>query len=496
MENNSDNNKAVETPKEEKNKIRKQRKPSIAETYIAILFMLCALVILYAVVGWDLKITLLLVLVFNVFMAWRCGVPFKSMEKAIGDRIGSLGFFMLVLLGIGFLIGTFLCSGTIPVLVAWLVQLIDPKIVLLLCLLLPSVLAIAVCSSFATLGTIGIIMFSVAVMDGIPPGLAAAACICGANFGQYISPLADTPNLCAQVNDLSIQRYTKGFSLPFGIAYILTAIFFLVIGGKYVDVTVDNSVTIQAIVGWVSANFNMSILVLLPFVVAIILAIRKVHAVVMIYGTGVTALILGFTLQHFGFINCINAAYNGFSTGTMLAGVEIPEVLSGLLNRGGISSMADGIVFFIIMLSCIALFDVMGVFDVLKESMFKKSGSAGILTLKASICSFIFAIVACEPYTTIMLSSEVIKRPIKDAGYETTKSANISMAMGQLTAYLCPWSFLAVYMGIICGVPVLDFAKYAVLFWLVPVVIIVLSFLGIQNTKLSADYKEKDSSAA
>jgi NhaC family Na+:H+ antiporter len=280
-------------------------------------------------------------------------------------------------------------------------------------------------------------------------------------------------------------KYLKGFSPPFIISYVLTAAFFLIIGGKYVNAGVDNNAMIQEIIRWVSANFNMSVLVLLPFVVAVVLALRKVHAIVLIYGTGITALILGFTLQGFGFINCVNASYSGFSTATMLPGVRVPEILSGLLNRGGMYSMADGIVFFIIMLACIAIFDVMGVFDVLKDSMFKKGGSAGLVTLKASICSFIFAIVACEPYTTIMLSSEVIKKPIKEAGYETTKSANISMAMGQMTAYLCPWSFLAVYMGIICGVPVLEFIKYAVLFWLVPVVIIILSFIGIGNEKIA-----------
>lgn len=484
MSDNHDDKNFVETPQGEKKSLRIQRRPSLAETSITILFMLAALVILYAVIGMDLKITLLLVLVFNVFMAWRCGVPFKAMEKAIGDRIGSMAFFMLVLLGIGFLIGTFLCSGTIPVLVVWLVKLINPKIVLLLCLVLPSILSLAVCSSFATMGTLGIIMFSVATMVGIPPAMAAAACICGANFGQYFSPLADTPNLCAQVNDLSIMKYIKGFSLPFAIAFLLTAVFFLIIGGQYVNTGVDNSTMMQEIINWISANFNMSILVLLPFVVAVVLALLKVHAVVLIYGTGITALILGFTLQGFGFINCVNASYSGFATATMLPGVEVPEILAGLLNRGGIYSMADGIVFFIIMLACIAVFDVMGVFDVLKDSLFKKGGNAGILTLKASFASFIFALVACEPYTTIMLSSEVIKRPIKEAGYETTKSANISMAMGQLTAYLCPWSFLAVYMSLICGVPVLEFAKYAVLFWLVPIIIILLSFIGIGNKKI------------
>lgn len=462
---------------------RKQRRLTILEAYITIAVMLLCLIGLYAVGGWDLKITLLVVLVFNVFMGWRIGVPFKTMEKAIGDRIGSLGFFMLVLLGIGFMMACCIMSGTIPVLVSWLADLINPSIVLVLCLVLPSILSVAVISSFATLGTLGIVMFSVATMCGIPAGLAAAACICGCNFGQYFSPLGDTTNLCAQVNGISLQRFMKGFSVPYGISYVISIIFFALMGIRYSGSSMSGD-SISVINTFVQQNFNTSIIILLPFVVAVILALLKVHAIVMIYGTGVTALILGFTLQGFPFLKCINAAYSGFSTATFMPDVEIPAEVAGLLNRGGIYSMADGIVFFLIMLACIAVLDAIGVFDVLKESMFKKAGNAGTMTLKASVCSFIFAIVACEPYTTIMLSSEVINKPIVEAGYDPTKAANIGMAMGQCTAYLSPWSFLAIYMGFICGVGVLDFAPYAILFWATPIVIIVLSFIGIGNKRI------------
>jgi len=39
-------------------------------------------------------------------------------------------------------------------------------------------------------------------------------------------------------------------------------------------------------------------------------------------------------------------------------------------------------------------------------------------------------------------------------------------------------------MGYSCGVGVLDFAPYAILFWATPIVIIVLSFIGIGNKRL------------
>ena len=259
--------------------IRTPRKLSVAETYITIAFMLCALIVLYAIVGWDLKITLLLVLAFNVFMGWRIGTPFKNNGKIHRRSYWQFGVLYAGIVGNWFSHGNvylFRYHSRFNFLVG---TMCFPSIVLLLCLILPSILSVAVISSFATLGTLGIIMFSVATMCGVPPGLAAAACICGANFGQYFSPLGDTTNLCAQVNGISIQRFMKGFSIPFGISFVITAIVFFILGNMYVSGSGTGS-DIAVITDWVHANFNTSVLVLLPFVVAIVLALLKVHAII------------------------------------------------------------------------------------------------------------------------------------------------------------------------------------------------------------------------
>ena len=463
-----------------------RREPKVWEAWATIAFMLFSLIVLYVVVGIDLKISLMLVLVFNVFMAWRCHVPFKSLEEAICGRIGSMGFFMLVLLGIGFLVAGLMLSGTIPVLVAWLLQIVNPQIILLLCFVLTSILSIVLVSCFATVGSLGIIMFTVAYASGIPAGLAAAAVICGSAVGQYFSPFGDTTNLCAQVNDIDIMRMLKGFSVPFLISWVITAVYFYFMGRGYVTGAVGTEGA--DVIAWVSANFKMNILVLLPLVVAVVLALFRLHAIVVIYGTGLTGAVLGFTLQGFNFVDCVNALYNGFSSLVFFPEIEnVPDIISSLLNRGGMVSMADGIVFFVIMLSCIAVFNAMGVFTVLKRILFKGGGNAGMLTLKASLAGWIFALIAAETYTVIMLTAEMCKEPLRKAGYAPTKCASIGMAVGNMMTYTAPWSFLAIYVGFMCGVTVMQFMGFALLFWLTPIVVIVLAFLGIGNKKLTPE---------
>jgi len=65
-------------------------------------------------------------------------------------------------------------SGTAPALVNWLSKLIAPKFILLLSFLLTGIMSSLIGSSFATMGTLGIVMFSTATAQGIPAGMAAA----------------------------------------------------------------------------------------------------------------------------------------------------------------------------------------------------------------------------------------------------------------------------------------------------------------------------------
>ncbi len=438
------------------------RKTTVFEAYLAVIFMLTVICLGSVVFKMNVNIMLVICIAFNMFMCWRCNVSFDAMIKAINDRIGSMGVFVLILMGIGFLIGSFMVAGTIPVLVAWLSQLVVPKYALVSCLVLVSILAFTIGSSFASLGTLGIVMFSVATLQGMDPAIAAAACICGANFGQYISPIADLPNLAASVNKTSIYQFMKDLSLPMGISFIISAVFYVVMGHGVASPDALNSV--NALVANIYDHFNSNPLVILPIVVAIF-------------------------LQGFPIAEVINAAYDGFSTQVMFPGVTLHPIIETLLNRGGIVSMAGTCLFLLMILACVALLEVMGSFEVIKETAFKKAENGGVLALVTTVFGMFFGLITCEPYSVIVVTSEVAREPYIKAGFEPRKVGIIAMACAQLTGYLVPWSVLAMYCVSVLGVSALAYAPYALLFTLMPIVILILSFLGIGNPKLAPEQK-------
>ena len=465
--------------------VKERRRVTTIEAYSTIVVMMLLICIGSVALGLDLKMMIILSIAYNMFMCVRCHIRWMDIEEAIGNQIKTMATFLLVILGIGFLIVGCMVSGMIPLLIAWLSQLINPNIIVLCCFLFNAILAFCIGSSFATIGTIGVVMISVATLQNANLGMAAAACICGAAFGQYISPIADFPNLSASMSKISTIDYIKLYAPYVGIAFILTAAFYI-FAGQTSSAGIDLSSDLEPIVNAVFSNFKPSVLVFLPLVVALVLSIMKLHSVLVIYIAGFVGIILGVVWQGFSIADCLNASYSGFDSAVFLAGADLPDILMNLLNRGGILSMADSMIFIYLILTCAALFEVMGTFEVLKRTAFRKAEKAFPLTLTTMGFGTIFGLVTCEPYVTVIVTSDIARGPFKEAGYDPKKISIIANASANFAGYLAPWSFLALYLASSLGVTPLDYIPYATFFYLVPILILIFSLIGFGNKKLVA----------
>ena len=464
--------------------VKEKRRLSILEAYGTIVFMLVVIGGGNGILGMDLKMMLIVCTVFNTAVAWSCHYTWDDVLGTIVKKITSMGGCFFILMGIGFLVGTFMMAGTLPVLGSWLAALISPNLIIVLSFVLCSILSIAVGSSFAAMGPLGVVMFSVANVQGIPIGPAAGAVICGSWLGQYISPVADVVNCAASCNNITTSDYMKDISKPLGIAAVLTLIFFAVIGFTTGGGSADSMAGVQVFVDDVNANFNTNPIAILPLIVAIVLSVMKVNTILVLFASGFVALILGVLLQGFDLVTCVGAAYSGFTTDAFLPGVTLTPELSNLLNRGGIFSMGDCVLFLLCALACVGSLDVIGVFDVVQETLFKNIKSSGKLNLISMLAMLLFGVCTADPYPPAIVGADLLRGPFIKAGYDPRKAAVISISAGLLTTMCLPWSFCAWYSGNIYGATLGQYFPYAPLFWLVPLVVVVLSFFGIGCPKL------------
>lgn len=76
-------------------------------------------------------------------------------------------------------------------------KLANPSIFLAVGLILCAVMSVATGTSWGTVGTMGVVLMGIGAAMNIPLPIVAGMVICGATFGDKMSPVSDTTNLAS-----------------------------------------------------------------------------------------------------------------------------------------------------------------------------------------------------------------------------------------------------------------------------------------------------------
>ena len=464
-----------------------KRMPKKSEAFTAIGLMVAILTLGSAVMGLEIKVLLIISAACNILIARRCGYTFSDIEKTFARKISEMSGTLVVMIAIGFLIGTWMISGTAPALAYWLSKLISPSQILFFSFLLTTIMSGLIGSSFATMGTLGVVMFNTAIAQGTPAGMVAAAVICGSNFGQYFSPIADVTTFVAGLNKITIWEHLKQLRIPAILSAILSAIFYLIYGMKYSGGTATLE-SVHALCEDISVNFNIGIAAGIPLVIAILLCALKTAPAVSLFVSGFSAIIIAMVFQGASFVDCISAAWYGFDSSNMLNG-EISSTLSVLVDRGGSISMADGILFILVAIFAMSVLETMGAFEVIQATLLKGVHTFRGLIITSSVFSALFTVVTCDSYTTNAVAATSLRGMYIKAGYNPKPIAALSISWAFLVEQILPWSFIAVYSASVYGVEVLDFVPGVVFFYFMAAITTIMFLLGKGKETVSSDFK-------
>lgn len=471
-------------------KTKEKRLPTTVEAYGIVVIMIVILAVGSAVFGLELKVLLLFCAAVNQILAYHCGYSFDDCIGLYCDKIRDLAGTLIVMVCIGAVIGTWMISGTAPALVCWLSALIAPKYILFFAFLLTGIMSSLIGSSFATMGTLGIVMFSTAIAQGIPAGIAASAVICGSNVGQLISPLADVTSFVAGLNKVPLYRYIRNNAGPTIGACVISLVFYFIVGMRYsvMDSTIDTVIELQSNV---TANFSVSPLVALPLVVALAMCFLKCNPAISLFLSSVCAMIVAVFVQHVPFAFCVDAAWYGYDSSYML-NAEIPESFANFLNRGGASSMADGIMFILVAMLTMAILEKIGVFDVIQRTVLGKANTIRKAATVNALFASAFTVVTCDSYTTSAVAATSLRKMYIAAGYHPEKIATITTAWAFTVEQILPWSFIAVYSAAVYGVQVIDFVPGCVFYYALSAITLLMTYFGINNVKIGPDFEKED----
>ncbi len=438
------------------------------------------------------QIVLTLAAAVAAIVAIKNGHKWFDLQKAMIAGISTAMVAILILLAVGALIGTWLMAGTVPSLIYYGMQILSPQWFFAATCLICSVAALATGSSWTVAGTLGVALIGVSMGLGLSPAITAGAIISGAYFGDKMSPLSDTTNLAPAVVETDIFSHIRHMAWTTGPSYTV-AIFLFAIVGLGTDSTSD-SLALQQLMATLEQNFNISAFALLPLVVVLYMAYKKIPPLpTILFGAllgGVMAVILqpevvlrfadspelsrGIAMTKGVWL----ALSDGFVSTTGVAEVD------NLLTRGGMSSMLVTIWLIITALAFGAVLEHAGMLQRLIDGALKRAKTTGSLIMTVVLSCIGINIVAADQYIAIVLPGKMYRAEFARRKLDPKNLSRVIEDAGTLTSPLVPWNTCGAYMAATLGVATLAYLPFAFFNLINPVVSVIYGFTGFTIVKI------------
>lgn len=404
--------------------------------------------------------------------AWRLGYGFQAIRQAMSDGIANALTAIYIFLLIGVLIAAFIESGTLATLVYYGIEFIQPVIFLPAGMILCGLMSIATGTSWGTVGTVGVVLMGIGTAMGIPAPIIAGMIVSGACFGDKMSPVSDTTNLAAMTSKVNLYSHIRSMLSTTGPACILALMAFTLIGLSYSGKALPTA-ELDRLQTALSAQFNINIMALLPIVVMLTLSFFRVAAEPSMVVASILAVILAVFMQGQSFTAVLDSLYNG---GSVQTGVES---LDQFLSRGGIASMMWTLSLSLLALALGGILERCQFLKVLITATLGRIRRAASLVTATVIACFVGNITMGEAYISIILGGQLFGQAYDDKGLHRKLMSRSLEEGATLTTPLIPWTTGGAFFASTLGVSVLDYAPWALLNWINPLLSIVFAYLGL-----------------
>lgn len=469
------------------------KKPSFIDALIPVIILVALLAMSVAIYGSDSsygpnQIVLLIAAGITCLIGLKNGFTWKQLEDAMINGISLSMGAIFILLAVGSLIGTWLLSGTVPTLIYFGLQILNPDWFYVAACILSAVVAMSIGSSWTTAATVGVALMGISNGIGATPAIAAGAIISGAYFGDKVSPLSETTNLAPAVAGSDLFTHIRHMLWTTVPSFIVTLILFIFIG--FSEDRVGGEVSVGNVQEIILSTYDVSLLHLIPLVILVAMAVKKVPAFPSIFIGALIGAVWGAIFQTelltsvsessmlIDHVTVIWAAmFDGFSVSTG------DEVMDKLLSGGGMSSMLNTTWLIMTALMFGAVMEKVGLLAVFVQGILKAAKSTGSLITSTIATAFGTNLITADQYMSIVMPGRMYKEE-----YERRELDNVNLSRaledgGTITSALIPWNTCGAYMAGVLSVSTIDYWQFAFFNLINPVLAIAFAYLGIKVLK-------------
>ena len=386
-------------------------------------------------------------------VARQRGFQAKALVKMMGKGLRRSLIVVRVFVLIGLLTALWRSSGTIAFFVYHGVRLIPPSLFLLAAFLLASLLSYALGTSFGIVGTVGVILMTLARSGGVPPVMTAGAVLSGAYFGDRAAPASSCANLVATVTGTELYGNVKRMLRSAVLPMCLCVIFYGILSVKN-----PLSAGESALVGELADAYRLSWLTAIPAVIMLILPLCKIEVRKAILLSSLCAFAVTVFLQGMPITEALKACVFGY---------RAPQALADILSGGGLISMLKVAGIVALSGTYSGIFEgtemLSGVQDTLGR-LTEKLGTFGVTLVTSAGVGAVF----CNQTIGVMMVEQLLGPVYKKQNCTREELAlDISCSVVVMVG-LCPWC-------IACAVPLsmmgvgLGALPFAALLYLIPI---------------------------
>lgn len=461
-----------------------EKRLSVQKAIILLIVSIATLLACVMIVKAPTVISLTIAAVVEIILCMVWGFSWNDLQEDIIENVKRMMPSILILFCVGMLVGTWILSGTVPVLVDYGLRFLNPSIFLFVACIITLITSVFTGTSWGSISTVGIALMAVSTGLGVPLHYTAGAVVVGAIFGDKLSPLSDTTVLASAVAEVDIREHIKHMlstTLP-GLAVSL--IVYLVIGFRFGEGTADAEM-VDLIINTLNSSFNLTPILLIPPIVVLFL-IFKGKPAVPVFGIGI---ILGaifamiFQDADFGTIaSTLNSGYQ-ISTGV--------QIVDKMLLRGGLSSMLGTTALLIIAAVFGSPLKTTGVVNMLIEKIQEVAKSDKHVMVSTYVShAFLFAVTGSY-YVTFSAFGPIFKRLFDKYNLHGKNLSRLLEDTGTAFAPLVPWTTTGAFIATTLGVETVKYAPFAPMLYIGIILGIVYSFTGFMVEKKDNKNKEE-----
>jgi Na+:H+ antiporter, NhaC family len=480
---------------------RTPRPPSLLDALLPIVVLIGLLALTIAFFGIDatngpLQVALLLSAAFASLIAFKNGYTVAAIRDATVGGVTTAMSAIFILLAVGALIGTWNMAGTIPTVVDYGIRLLSPTWFYVTTAVICAVVGMVTGSSWTTAGTLGVAFVGMAKVLGLPEAIAAGAVICGAYFGDKMTPLSETTILVPQLvgRGLTTGQHVRNMFWTAGPALGISLVAFVLLG---LNAEPQGAVGTKAAQDALNKAFNISAINLLPLALLVVFAILKYPPFLAILGSALFAGILAPFTQSAAvkaFVDqpelgsvatAVKANFAAMATGFVSnSGVE---PIDDLFSRGGMASLLTTVWLVLGALSFAAVMEHAGFLQRLLVPIVARVRRRGSLILAVNASGIGLNVVAGDQYVADVLPARMFRGEFARRGLAPEVLSRAVEDSGTVTSVLVPWNTCGAYISGVLGVPTASYFPYCFFNLLSPLLDVLFGFIGFKVPSSAPD---------